>query len=92
MTPLRIGFEARREQLRTSQDQDIKELEERLRGVSPACVRQPTSGSVMSTAEEALKKIEIHEAECKVLRQMIDSRLESIEKRLDSGADALFPY
>ena len=41
----------------------------------------------MSSAEEALKKIEIHEAECKVLRQMIDSRLENIEKRLDSGAD-----
>lgn len=39
----------------------------------------------MNTAEEALKKIEIHEAECKVLRQMIDSRLENIEKRLDSG-------
>ena len=40
----------------------------------------------MSTAEEALKRIEIHEAECNVLRQMIDSRLENIEKRLDSGA------
>lgn len=39
----------------------------------------------MNTADEALKRIEIHEAECKVMRQMIDSRLESIEKRLDNG-------
>jgi len=34
----------------------------------------------MDTAEEALKRIEIHEAECKLLREMI-------EKRLDQGAE-----
>jgi len=33
---------------------------------------------VMNTAEEALKRIEIHEAECKLMREMI-------EKRLDQG-------
>ena len=32
----------------------------------------------MNTAEEALKRIEIHEAECKLMREMI-------EKRLDQG-------
>ena len=34
----------------------------------------------MNTAEEALKRIEIHEAECKLLRQ-------NIEKRLDQGSE-----
>ena len=34
----------------------------------------------MNTAEEALKRIEIHEAECKLMREMI-------EKRLDQGAE-----
>ena len=34
----------------------------------------------MDTAEEALKRIEIHEAECKLLREMI-------EKRLDQGTE-----
>ena len=34
----------------------------------------------MNTAEEALKRIEIHEAECKLLR-------EAIEKRLDQGGE-----
>jgi hypothetical protein len=33
----------------------------------------------MNIAEEALKKIEIHEAECKI-------RYENIEKRLDEGS------
>ena len=35
---------------------------------------------MMNTAEEALKRIEIHEAECKLLR-------EAIEKRLDQGGE-----
>ncbi len=30
----------------------------------------------MDAAEEALKRIEIHEAECKLMRQMIEKRLE----------------
>lgn len=34
----------------------------------------------MNTAEEALKRIEIHEAECKLMREMI-------EKRLDQGGE-----
>lgn len=34
----------------------------------------------MNTAEEALKRIDIHEAECKLLREMI-------EKRLDQGVE-----
>lgn len=39
----------------------------------------------MSTAEEALKRIEIHQAECEVLRKSIDNRLDRIERRLDDG-------
>ena len=39
----------------------------------------------MDTAQEALKQIEIHQAECTVLRKAIDDRLERIEKRLDTG-------
>lgn len=39
----------------------------------------------MNTAEEALKRIEIHQAECEVLRKSIDDRLDRIEKRLDDG-------
>ncbi len=39
----------------------------------------------MDTAEKALKQIEIHQAECTVLRKAIDDRLERIEKRLDAG-------
>tara|TARA_R100000951_G_scaffold110304_2_gene108201 strand:+ start:411 stop:617 length:207 start_codon:yes stop_codon:yes gene_type:complete len=39
----------------------------------------------MNTAEEALKQIEIHQAECQVLREAIDDKLRRIERRLDSG-------
>jgi len=39
----------------------------------------------MNTAEEALKRIEIHQAECEILRKSIDDRLDRIEKRLDDG-------
>lgn len=39
----------------------------------------------MDTAEEALKRIEIHQAECEILRKSIDDRLDRIEKRLDDG-------
>ena len=39
----------------------------------------------MNTAEEALKRIEIHQAECEVLRKSIDDRLDRIERRLDDG-------
>jgi len=39
----------------------------------------------MDTGEEALKRIEIHQAECEILRKSIDDRLDRIEKRLDDG-------
>jgi len=39
----------------------------------------------MTPAEEALKQIEIHQAECEILRKSIDDRLDRIEKRLDDG-------
>jgi len=39
----------------------------------------------MTPAEEALKQIEIHQAECEVLRKTIDDRLGRIERRLDDG-------
>mgnify|MGYP000544644572 FL=1 len=39
----------------------------------------------MDTAHEALKRIEIHQAECEVLRKSIDDRLDRIERRLDDG-------
>jgi hypothetical protein len=41
----------------------------------------------MGTAEEALKRIEVHQAECEILRKSIDDRLDRIEKRLDDGGD-----
>ena len=43
----------------------------------------------MDTAEEALKRIEIHQAECEVLRKSIDDRLDRIEQRLDSGSESM---
>jgi hypothetical protein len=39
----------------------------------------------METAEKALKQIEIHQAECAVLRKTIDDKLNRIETRLDHG-------
>lgn len=39
----------------------------------------------MNQAEEALKQIEIHTAECSVLREAISERLTRIEARLDAG-------
>jgi hypothetical protein len=39
----------------------------------------------MNAAEEALKRIEVHQAECEILRKSIDDRLDRIEKRLDDG-------
>jgi|TARA_R100000479_G_C6282682_1_gene163562 hypothetical protein len=39
----------------------------------------------MTPAEEALKRIDIHQAECEILRKSIDDRLDRIEKRLDDG-------
>ena len=41
----------------------------------------------MDTAGEALKRIEIHQAECEVLRKSIEDRLDRIEKRLDDGGN-----
>ena len=41
----------------------------------------------MTPAEEALKRIDIHQAECEILRKSIDDRLDRIEKRLDDGGD-----
>lgn len=40
----------------------------------------------MTPAEEALKRIEIHQAECEILRKSIDDRLDRIEARLDDGS------
>jgi hypothetical protein len=37
----------------------------------------------MDTAEEALKRIEIHEAECRLMREMIERRLDSGQARFD---------
>ncbi len=39
----------------------------------------------MDTAEKALKQIEIHQAECEILRGAINDNLKRIEKRLDDG-------
>lgn len=39
----------------------------------------------MDTAEEALKQIEIHTAECNIYREAISSRLDRIESRLNDG-------
>jgi hypothetical protein len=39
----------------------------------------------MDTAHEALKRIEVHQAECEVLSKSIDDRLDRIERRLDDG-------
>ena len=39
----------------------------------------------MNQAQEALKQIEIHTAECSVLREAISERLTRIENRLDAG-------
>ena len=41
----------------------------------------------MTPADEALKRIDIHQAECEILRKSIDDRLDRIEKRLDDGGD-----
>jgi TRAP-type uncharacterized transport system substrate-binding protein len=49
----------------------------------------------MNQAEEALKRIEIHEAECKMLREMIDYRLEQGQQRfnkLERMIMAMYPF
>ena len=49
----------------------------------------------MNTAEEALKRIEIHEAECKLLRENIDRRLEQGGQRfnkLERMIMAMYPF
>ena len=37
----------------------------------------------MEIAEEALRRIEIHEAECKLMREMMEKRLDSGQARFD---------
>ena len=37
----------------------------------------------MDTAEEALRRIEIHEAECKLMREMMEKRLDRQERQQD---------
>jgi hypothetical protein len=37
----------------------------------------------MEVAEEALRRIEIHEAECKLMREMMEKRLDSGQARFD---------
>ena len=44
----------------------------------------------MDTAEEALKRIEIHEAECKLMREMIERRLEQGQARFNRIERMLF--
>tara|TARA_R100000388_G_C7153552_1_gene115721 strand:- start:60 stop:245 length:186 start_codon:yes stop_codon:yes gene_type:complete len=44
----------------------------------------------MDTAEEALKRIEIHEAECKLLREMIERRLDQGQARFNKIERMLF--
>tara|TARA_R100000808_G_scaffold11917_1_gene30131 strand:+ start:555 stop:740 length:186 start_codon:yes stop_codon:yes gene_type:complete len=49
----------------------------------------------MDTAEEALRRIEIHEAECKLLRQNIEKRLDQEVERfnkLEKIILAMYPF
>ena len=49
----------------------------------------------MNTAEEALKRIEIHEAECKLMREMIEKRLDQGGHRfnkLERMIMAMYPF
>lgn len=49
----------------------------------------------MNTAEEALKRIEIHEAECKLMREMIEKRLNQGGERfnkLERMIMAMYPF
>ena len=49
----------------------------------------------MNTAEEALKRIEIHEAECKLMREMIEKRLDQGGERfnkLERMIMAIYPF
>jgi hypothetical protein len=49
----------------------------------------------MDTAEEALKRIEIHEAECKLMREMIEKRLDQGGERfnkLERMIMAMYPF
>jgi len=49
----------------------------------------------MNTAEEALKRIEIHEAECKLMREMIEKRLDQGGERfnkLERMIMAMYPF
>ena len=49
----------------------------------------------MNTAEEALKRIEIHEAECKLMREMIEKRLDQGDERfnkIERMILAMYPF
>ena len=49
----------------------------------------------MDTAQEALKRIEIHEAECKLMREMIERRLEQGQarfNRIERMLFAMYPF
>ena len=49
----------------------------------------------MDVAAEALKRIEIHEAECKLMREMIEKRLEQGQarfNRIERMLFAMYPF
>ncbi len=49
----------------------------------------------MDTAEEALRRIEIHEAECKLMREMMEKRLDQGQERfnkIERMLLAMYPF
>ena len=49
----------------------------------------------MDVAEEALKRIEIHEAECKLMREMMEKRLDQGQERfnkIERMILAMYPF
>jgi hypothetical protein len=49
----------------------------------------------MSAAEEALKRIEIHEAECRLMREMMEKRLDQGQARFNKVERmilAMYPF
>ena len=49
----------------------------------------------MDTAEEALRRIEIHEAECRLMREMMEKRLDQGQARfnqLEIMIMAIYPF
>ena len=49
----------------------------------------------MDTAEEALRRIEIHEAECRLMREMMEKRLDQGQERfnkIERMLLAMYPF